>query len=58
MKINNYIIRISSLMILIFGGGLIIRYLIVGKLQIENLIFTIIGIVILIISLIWRKNKI
>lgn len=55
MKINVYLIYLSSSIILIFGGLFTIRYFTRGELLLDQLIASLIGIVILIGSLVWRK---
>ncbi|WP_235821778.1 hypothetical protein [Gottfriedia acidiceleris] len=57
MKINTYLLKLSMLIILIFGGTLIIHLIRTGELLIDQIIGFFVGIVILLFSLIWRKTR-
>ncbi|MCM3575316.1 MULTISPECIES: hypothetical protein [Mesobacillus] len=58
MKVTaNYLIQLAGLIILIFGGTMIIVYSQTGDILIDQLIGTSIGVVLLIASLIWKKVK-
>ena len=54
MKINNYLIQFSILIIIIFGGTLLLKYIKTNEIFIDQLIATILGFIILISSILWR----
>lgn len=58
MKTNNVLIQLALLMIIIFGGVFILRFLKNGEILLDQLIGVLIGLIILIGSLIWRKRAI
>lgn len=58
MKTNNVLIQLALLMIIIFGGVFILRFLKNGEILLDQLIGVSIGLIILIGSLIWRKRAI
>ncbi|WNF24863.1 hypothetical protein [Mesobacillus jeotgali] len=58
MKVNaTYLMRLAGLIILIFGGTLVIVYSQTGEVLMDQLIGTSIGVVLLIGSFIWRMVK-
>ncbi|MBT2640592.1 hypothetical protein [Bacillus sp. ISL-39] len=58
MKVNaTYLIQLAALIILIFGGTLIIVFSQTGKVLVDQLIGTIIGFALFFSSLAWRKMK-
>lgn len=58
MKINSYLIQLAITIIVIFGGTFTIRYFRTGELLLDQFIGVIVGAVLLIATLIWRKmNK-
>ncbi|MBP0725330.1 hypothetical protein J5Y03_09020 [Bacillus sp. RG28] len=54
MKINTYLIQFALTLIIIFGGTLLLKYIKTSEIYIDQLIGTIIGIIILISSTLWR----
>lgn len=58
MKTNNVLIQLALLMIIIFGGVFILRFLKNGEILLDQLIGVSIGLIIFIGSLIWRKRAI
>ena len=58
MKVNAiYLMRLAALIILIFGGTLVIVYSQTGEVLMDQLIGASIGVVLLIGSFIWRMVK-
>ncbi|NKE04052.1 hypothetical protein [Mesobacillus selenatarsenatis] len=58
MKVNaTYLMRLAALIILIFGGTLVIVYSQTGEVLMDQVIGTSIGVVLLIGSFIWRMVK-
>lgn len=58
MKVSaTYLMRLAGLIILIFGGTLVIVYSQTGEVLIDQLIGASIGVVLLIGSFIWRMVK-
>lgn len=57
MAINSTLIRLSVMMLVIFGGIFIMRYFIKGELLLDQLIGASAGLILLISSLVWRKNN-
>lgn len=58
MKVNaTYLMRLAALIILIFGGTLVIVYSQTGEVLMDQLIGASIGVVLLIGSFIWRMVK-
>ncbi|WP_226641575.1 hypothetical protein [Mesobacillus subterraneus] len=58
MKVNaTYLMRLAALIILIFGGTLVIVYSQTGEVLMDQLIGGSIGVVLLIGSFIWRMVK-
>ncbi|MGV2941997.1 hypothetical protein AB5I83_20510 [Mesobacillus sp. LC4] len=58
MKVNaTYLMRLAALIILIFGGTLVIVYSQTGEVLMDQVIGTSIGVVLLIASFIWRMVK-
>ncbi len=58
MKINSYLIQLAITIIVIFGGTFTIRYFRTGEQLLDQFIGVIVGAVLLIAALIWRKmNK-
>ena len=58
MKNNQFLIMISAIMIIIFGGVFTIRYLRNGEMLLDQLIIVAIGLILLLGSLLWRKKHI
>ena len=56
MKINQYLISLSTSMIIIFGGVSIIRYIRMDELLLDQLIIASIGVMLLIFSLVWKRR--
>ncbi|NBI06582.1 hypothetical protein [Senegalia massiliensis] len=56
MKINQFLIRLSYMMIIIFGGVFTIRYFRMNELLLDQLIGVFIGAILLIVSLLWRRK--
>ncbi|MGG2027082.1 hypothetical protein AB1282_15390 [Gottfriedia sp. S16(2024)] len=56
MKINNYMLQLSLLIIIIFGGTFIIHLIKTGELLLDQIIGFSVGILILFFTLIWRKS--
>ncbi|MBP3950703.1 hypothetical protein [Bacillus suaedae] len=57
MKTNSFLIRLAIISITIFGGASLIRYLKTGELLFDQIIAMSLGVSLLIMSLIWRKNN-
>ncbi|WP_088070882.1 hypothetical protein [Gottfriedia luciferensis] len=57
MKANTYLIQFTCMCLIIFGGTFTIRLIRTGDFLIDQLIGTSIGIIILLVSIIWRKTK-
>ncbi|MEH7400093.1 hypothetical protein V7148_03800 [Gottfriedia acidiceleris] len=57
MKINNYMLQLSLLIIIIFGGTFIIHLMKTGEFLIDQIIGFSVGILILFFTLIWRKSS-
>lgn len=58
MKINQYFLRLSVILIVIFGGSFVIRYFRTGELSEDQIPGMLLGVVLLIGAWIWRKyNK-
>ena len=55
MKINTTLLQLAIVIIVIFGGTFTIRYFRTGELLLDQMIGIIVGVVLLISSLIWRK---
>lgn len=56
MKINQFLIQLSYMMIIIFGGVFTIRYFRMNELLLDQLIGVFIGAILLIVSLLWRRK--
>ncbi|MCM3770394.1 MULTISPECIES: hypothetical protein [Priestia] len=56
MEINSYLIRFSCMLMLMFGGLFIIRYLKTGDLFLDQLLAFGAGFVLFIGSLMWRRK--
>jgi hypothetical protein len=54
MKINSYLLHLAITIIVIFGGTFIIRYFRTGELLLDQIIGASVGVILLIVSLIWR----
>ncbi|SMQ78116.1 hypothetical protein SAMN05444673_3249 [Bacillus sp. OV166] len=54
MKINSYLLQLAIIIIVIFGGTFIIRYIRTGELLLDQIIGASVGVILLITSLIWR----
>ena len=54
MKINSYLLQLAITIIVIFGGTFIIRYFRTGELLLDQIIGASVGVILLIVSLIWR----
>ncbi|REJ07167.1 hypothetical protein [Halobacillus trueperi] len=58
MEINRFFLMFATTMMLIFGGVFLIRYLRSGEYLVTHLLSALAGLLILVISLLWRqKNK-
>ncbi|MGE8081706.1 hypothetical protein [Peribacillus loiseleuriae] len=57
MKINLYLIRLSCMIILIFGGTFTLHYFRTEELFGDQIIGVIAGAILLIFSIIWRIRK-
>lgn len=57
MKINTYLIQLGTMILLIFGGTFVLRYLKFGEFLLDQLIGASVGFVLLIGSMIWRKGN-
>lgn len=55
MKINTYFIQLASTIIVIFGGTFTIRYFRAGELLLDQLIGAMVGILLLMATIIWKK---
>ncbi|WP_130805504.1 hypothetical protein [Senegalia massiliensis] len=58
MKINQFLIQLSYIMIIIFGGVFTIRYFRMDELLLDQLIGVFIGAILLIVSLLWKRKHI
>ncbi len=58
MKNNQFLIMISAIMIIIFGGVFTTRYLRSSEMLLDQLIVAVIGLILLLGSLLWRKKYI
>ncbi|WDW07195.1 hypothetical protein [Priestia aryabhattai] len=56
MEINSYLIRFSCMLMLMFGGLFIIRYVKTGDLYLDQLLVFGAGFVLFISSLIWKRK--
>ncbi|NGY86802.1 hypothetical protein [Priestia megaterium] len=56
MEINSYLIRFSCILMLMFGGIFIIRYVKTGDLYLDQLLVFGAGFVLFIGSLIWKRK--
>ncbi|WP_195782576.1 hypothetical protein [Priestia megaterium] len=56
MEINSYLIRFSCMLMLMFGGIFIIRYVKTGDLYLDQLLAFGAGFVLFIGSLIWKRK--
>ncbi|RFU64018.1 hypothetical protein D0466_10780 [Peribacillus glennii] len=56
MKINVFLNNLACMMILIFGGTLLLRYFRTGELLVDQVIGILIGVILLMASFIWRKK--
>lgn len=57
MEINSYLIRFSCMLMLMFGGIFIIRYVKTGDLYLDQLLAFGAGFVLFIGSLIWKRKQ-
>lgn len=57
MAVNSFLIRLSLIIIIIFGGTFILRYVRTGELFLDQMISGIVGVILLIACLIWRKAR-
>ncbi|MGR9049664.1 hypothetical protein ACQ4XT_13645 [Halobacillus faecis] len=58
MEINRFFLMFATTMMLIFGGVFFLRYLRSGEYLVAHLMSALAGLLLLIITLIWRqKNK-
>ncbi|PFH81717.1 hypothetical protein [Bacillus sp. AFS088145] len=57
MKINHYMLQLSLLIIIIFGGTFILHLIKTGELLIDQILGFSVGILILFFTLIWRKSS-
>ncbi|MBQ0137988.1 MAG: hypothetical protein KBT36_01720 [Kurthia sp.] len=58
MKTNLFLIQISWMTLIIFGVGFLLRYFIKDELSLDQLVGTVVGFILLISSLFWRKSTI
>lgn len=56
MQTNQFSIKLSTIIIIIFGGVFIIRYLRADEFLLDQLIGAVIGVILLVASLLWRKT--
>lgn len=56
MEINSYLIRFSGMLMLMFGGLFIIRYVKTGEFYLDQLLVFGAGFVLFIGSLIWKRK--
>ncbi|PGM57361.1 hypothetical protein [Bacillus sp. AFS053548] len=57
MKINHYMLQLSLLIIIIFGGTFILHLIKTGEFLIDQILGFSVGILILFFTLIWRKSS-
>ncbi|MGD6832919.1 hypothetical protein ACQCT5_12195 [Sutcliffiella halmapala] len=57
MELNSYVIRLSFLIIGIFGGVFLFRYIKNGELLFDQLIGVTVGVLLLVIAVIWRRTN-
>lgn len=57
MKINTYLVQLGITMIIIFGGTFSIRYFRTGEVLLDQIICVGVGVVVLILSLLWRSKN-
>ncbi|MFD3449361.1 hypothetical protein ACFDTO_32815 [Microbacteriaceae bacterium 4G12] len=57
MKVNSFLINLAMLMIVIFGGTFILRYVTKGELLLDQMIGVFVGSILLIASFAFKKIK-
>lgn len=57
MELNSYVIRLSFLIIGIFGGVFLFRYFKNGELLLDQLIGVTVGLLLLVVAIIWRRTN-
>jgi Trk-type K+ transport system membrane component len=57
MKFNSYLIQLAIIIILIFGGIFTLRYFRTGELLLDQIIGFVLGVVLLLAAIVWRKNN-
>jgi hypothetical protein len=57
MELNSYVIRLSFLIIGIFGGVFLFRYIENGELLFDQLIGVTFGVLLLVVAVIWRRSN-
>lgn len=57
MKNKQILVMLSAIIIIIFLGTFIIRYFRYDEILLDQLIVAFIGLILLICSLLWRKNR-
>lgn len=55
MEVNTFFLRFAILLMTIFGGTFIFRFILKDELLLDQLLGLIVGFIILLSSLIWRK---
>lgn len=56
MELNSYVIRLSLMIIGIFGGVFLFRYIKNGELLFDQLIGVTVGVLLLVVAVIWRRT--
>jgi len=57
LKINTYFIQLAITILVVFGGTFIIRYFRTGELLLDQMIGATVGILLLIITMVYRKTS-
>ncbi|MFF2752982.1 hypothetical protein ACFVR1_04380 [Psychrobacillus sp. NPDC058041] len=57
MKFNSYLIQLAIIIIIIFGGIFTLRYFRTGELLLDQIIGFVLGVVLLLAAIVWRKNN-
>ncbi|WP_417900383.1 hypothetical protein ABN702_09105 [Bacillus haimaensis] len=57
MELNSYVIRLSLMIIGIFGGVFLFRYIKNGELLLDQLIGVTVGVLLLVVAVIWRRTN-
>ena len=56
LKINTYFIQLAITILVVFGGAFIIRYFRTGELLLDQMIGASVGILLLIVTMVYRKT--